>query len=95
MTYGTSLACPLWASIITLINGERSKAGQPPVGFINPALYAHPEAFTDITLGTNPGCGTQGFPASPGRDPSTGLGTPVYPKLLEVFMNAGYGHYSS
>lgn len=32
-------------------------------------LYAHPEVFTDITKGSNPGCGTLGFPAAKGWDP--------------------------
>lgn len=36
--------------------------------------YQHPEAFTDITIGSNPGCGSPGFPAAPGWDPVTGLG---------------------
>ena len=83
--YGTSLATPIWASIVTLINEERTNFGKPPVGFINPTLYAHPEVFHDITIGTNTGCGTQGFPASPGWDPSTGLGTPDFPALLKLF----------
>jgi hypothetical protein len=37
-------------------------------------MYANPKMFNDITEGTNPGCGTKGFPAAPGWDPSTGLG---------------------
>lgn len=37
--YGTSLASPIFASIITLINEERTAAGKGPVGFINPVLY--------------------------------------------------------
>ena len=38
--YGTSLAAPLFASVITLINEERTAVGKGPVGFINPVLYA-------------------------------------------------------
>jgi len=37
--YGTSLAAPLWASVITLINEERTAVGKGPVGFINRVLY--------------------------------------------------------
>ena len=37
--YGTSLAAPIWASILTLINEQRTAAGKGPVGFINPTLY--------------------------------------------------------
>ena len=95
LTFGTSLATPIWASIITLINEERTKVGKGAVGFVNPVLYAHPEAFHDITRGTNPGCGTQGFPASPGWDPSSGLGTPNYPKLLSIFKALGGSSYYS
>ncbi|KAL3455892.1 peptidase S8/S53 domain-containing protein [Aspergillus heterothallicus] len=84
---GTSASAPLFAAILTRINEERLAAGKPTVGFVNPVLYAHPEAFRDITEGNNPGCGTEGFPATEGWDPVTGLGTPIYPKLLDVFMN--------
>ena len=83
---GTSASAPIFASIINLINEERIAAGKGPVGFINPTLYANPNAMNDITNGTNPGCGTDGFKAVKGWDPVTGLGTPNYPKLLDVFM---------
>lgn len=82
---GTSLAAPVWASILTLINEVRLAAGKATVGFVNPTLYAHPEVFNDVTSGSNPGCGTEGFPAAEGWDPVTGLGTPHYPKLLALF----------
>jgi len=39
-----------------------------------------------ITTGDNPGCGTNGFNAVSGWDPVTGLGTPIFPKLLDVFL---------
>lgn len=83
---GTSASAPAFASILTLINEERLAVGLPTVGFVNPILYAHPEVFHDITVGNNSGCGTPGFYAAPGWDPVTGLGTPVYPKLLDLFM---------
>ena len=47
-------------------------------------LYSHPEVFTDIVKGSNPGCGTQGFPATKGWDPVTGLGAPNFPALLAL-----------
>lgn len=37
--FGTSLASPIFGSVITLINEERTVAGKGPIGFINPALY--------------------------------------------------------
>jgi hypothetical protein len=40
-----------------------------------------------VTNGTNHGCsGEVAFSAVKGWDPVTGLGTPNYPKLLEVFL---------
>jgi len=53
---------------------------------MNPTLYAHPWAMNDIVNGTNPGCGTQGFPASEGWDPSSGLGTPSFERLRGFFL---------
>lgn len=85
--FGTSLSSPTWGSIVTLINNQRLKAGKSSVGFINPTLYSNVDALMDVTSGTNPGCGTVGFSAVPGWDPVTGLGTPIYPKLLKVFMD--------
>lgn len=66
---GTSASSPLFAAILTRINEERLKAKKKPVGFVNPTLYAHPEVLHDITVGSNPGCGTNGFSASKGWDP--------------------------
>jgi tripeptidyl-peptidase I len=85
--FGTSLAAPLWAAVITLINQERQLRGKGPVGFINPVLYSHPETLTDIKNGSNPNCGSSGFSAVEGWDPVTGLGTPSYPKLLQLYLS--------
>jgi tripeptidyl-peptidase-1 len=84
---GTSASSPIFASIITRIVEERIKRGKGPLGFINPVLYDHPYVLNDITNGTNPGCGTEGFAASKGWDPVTGLGTPNYPKMLDLFLS--------
>lgn len=84
--FGTSLASPIFGSVITLINEERTLAGKGPIGFINPALYENPSVLNDITNGSNPNCGTVGFQTTKGWDPVTGLGTPNYPRMLEYFM---------
>ncbi|PKK52803.1 hypothetical protein CI102_2713 [Trichoderma harzianum] len=84
---GTSASAPVFAGLITRINSFRLNAGKKPVGFINPMLYQHPEAFNDITTGHSSGCSTDGFSAVEGWDPITGMGTPNYPKLKEVFLN--------
>ncbi|KAI0367269.1 family S53 protease [Pilatotrama ljubarskyi] len=80
---GTSCSTPITASIIALLNDQLAIAGKPPLGFLNPFLYslAGSAAFTDVTSGSNPGCGTNGFPAGPGWDPVTGLGTPNFAAL--------------
>ena len=83
---GTSASAPIFASVINLINEQRLAAGKSVVGFLNPTLYQNPEAFTDITTGNNAGCGTDGFSAVKGWDPVTGLGTPIFDKLLAAFM---------
>ncbi|KAI5305495.1 RNA polymerase II subunit A C-terminal domain phosphatase [Ascosphaera pollenicola] len=83
---GTSASAPFFASMLSLINEERIAANKSTIGFINPILYANPDIFNDITIGKNQGCGTEGFSAVEGWDPVTGLGTPDYKRLLEVFM---------
>lgn len=84
---GTSASTPLVAGIITLLNEARAQVGKKPIGFLNAIFYAHPEMFNDVTVGSNPGCGTDGFKTAPGWDPVTGLGTPNYPKMKEVFLS--------
>ncbi|KAI0471592.1 peptidase S8/S53 domain-containing protein [Xylariaceae sp. FL0804] len=84
---GTSASSPIFAALVNRINEERLAAGKAPVGFVNPTLYANPDVLNDIVTGTNPGCDTDGFSCAVGWDPVTGLGTPNYPKMLELFMS--------
>ncbi|MGC2160677.1 MAG: S53 family peptidase [Silvibacterium sp.] len=65
---GTSAVAPLWAGLIALVNQQRGSSA----GFVNPALYAAPSAFHDITSGNN-----GAFSAGPGWDACTGLGSPI------------------
>ncbi|KAI8980197.1 subtilisin-like protein [Trametes punicea] len=85
---GTAVSVAIFAAMVTAINDARLVFGKSPVGWINPAIYSlwFEGVFNDVTNGTNPGCGTDGFPALPGWDPVTGLGTPNFPKLLERFL---------
>ncbi|KAI0029000.1 family S53 protease [Vararia minispora EC-137] len=83
--YGTSCSGPIVASMVALLNDELVARGRPTLGFLNPLLYSiGADAFNDITEGSNPGCGTDGFPAMEGWDPITGLGTPNYPALRKA-----------
>ncbi|KAH9164918.1 subtilisin-like protein [Lactarius sanguifluus] len=80
---GTSVAAPVVAGIISLLNDWLVLTGQPPLGFLNPWLYGRGlRGLNDITEGSNPGCGTDGFTAIVGWDPVTGLGTPNFRKML-------------
>lgn len=59
---GTSASSPTFAGIVALLNDARLHAGLPPLGFLNPLLYRRSvEALNDVTVGNNPGCGTNGF----------------------------------
>jgi tripeptidyl-peptidase-1 len=69
-----------------MINAQRIYAKKSPVGFLNPTLYANPQVLNDITVGNNQGCGTKGFESVQGWDPVTGLGTPNFPAMLDLFM---------
>ncbi|KAG9120917.1 hypothetical protein FRC07_003344 [Ceratobasidium sp. 392] len=80
---GTSAATPTFAGVISLLNDYRLSKGKKPLGFLNPWLYANADMLNDITLGSNTGCGTQGFNATVGWDPVTGLGTPDFEKMKE------------
>ena len=74
---GTSLATPVWAALTSLIDQYLRSQGDAPVGFANPRLYqlasgsAPFPAIRDVTAGTN-----DFYPAGPGYDMVTGLGTP-------------------
>jgi subtilase family serine protease len=91
---GTSASAPLWASIIAI--GDEM-AGHP-LGFINPTLYRlattskYTQDFHDITVGNNSvadnGLNVQGYSATTGWDPITGLGSPDAEKLLPDLIAA-------
>ncbi|CAE6432120.1 unnamed protein product [Rhizoctonia solani] len=82
---GTSASAPAFAGVIALLNDYRLSQGKSPLGFLNPWLYSSAaSALNDITSGSNPGCGTNGFTARAGWDPVTGLGTPDFVKLQAV-----------
>ena len=59
-----------FAGVISLLNDFRLSQGKSPLGFLNPLIYSTgATGFNDITSGSNPGCGTNGFTAGAGWDP--------------------------
>jgi subtilase family serine protease len=74
---GTSFAAPMWAAFVALVNQQRAERGSPPIGFINPNIYAtnvtsrYAIGFHDIQRGK---AGTTA--AVKGYDLVTGWGTP-------------------
>lgn len=79
---GTSDSAPLWAALFALADDQPGCA-QTDVGFANPLLYelaaqSQSTYFHDVTTGNNDFAGNSGalFPAGPGYDMATGLGSP-------------------
>ncbi|KAJ5040232.1 uncharacterized protein L3040_005893 [Drepanopeziza brunnea f. sp. 'multigermtubi'] len=87
LSFGTSASCPTFAAMLNNINEQRINVKKSPVGFVNPVLYANPGVLNDVTNGGNQGCGTKGFDSVPGWDPVTGLGTPNFPAMMDLFMS--------
>jgi len=85
---GTSASTPVVASMIALLNQVRANVGGPRLGFINPWLYwaqaNFPEAFTDVTTGSNSAWLASGYPATSGWDACTGLGTLRFDGLRNI-----------
>lgn len=83
---GTSYSTPLWAAFTALINQQGQIDGDPPIGFLNPALYGiantaeYGGAFNDIADHSN----NNGYFAVPGYDLATGLGTPRWGLLYDL-----------
>lgn len=70
---GTSLGAPTWAGLTAAaLSGAGRTTG---LGDVHATLYAHPEAFRDVTAGSN------GYPATEGYDLATGLGVPDWSVL--------------
>jgi uncharacterized repeat protein (TIGR01451 family) len=73
---GTSCAAPLWAAFTACVNQARAAAGNAPLGFANPILYAigngmsYTTDFHDVTTGNN-----LFYNAGAGYDNATGWGS--------------------
>jgi hypothetical protein len=88
---GTRAAAPLWAGFIALANQQAAAGGKPPVGFINPAIYAigqggnYSACFHDIITGNNTNAQSHNlYQAVSGYDLCTGWGTPIGAVLINA-----------
>ncbi|HVS71512.1 MAG TPA: proprotein convertase P-domain-containing protein [Phycisphaerae bacterium] len=85
---GTSLATPMWAGIISIVNQGRAQAG---IGSLDgptqtvPMIYSLPSTdFHDITSGSN-----GAFSAKTGYDLVTGRGSPIANLLIPDMVGVG------
>jgi subtilase family serine protease len=85
---GTSFAAPMWAGYLALANQLAVANGNPPLGFINPALYtlglgsSYNNVFHDISSGSN------GYPATIGYDLASGWGSPNGSGLINALAGS-------
>ena len=96
---GTSLAAPLWAGFMALVNQQTAANGQPPVGFVNPVLYAigkstnYQSCFNDITTGSNTNSSSPAkYHAVAGYDLCTGWGTMIGSSLMQALLSPPTDH---
>jgi tripeptidyl-peptidase-1 len=97
--FGTSASAPVFAAMVTQWNDILLSQGRPPLGFLNPWLYAmaeqYPEAFTDVTVGVNKcttagrNCCAHGFPAARGWDAVSGHGSPRF-DIISALLRGTY-----
>jgi kumamolisin len=71
---GTSAVAPLYAGLFAAVGRK--------LGLVTPKLWQNPQAFTDITKGSN-----GAFRAGAGPDPCTGLGVPDGAALAALFAS--------
>jgi uncharacterized repeat protein (TIGR01451 family) len=88
---GTSVAAPLWAAYMALVNQQAASLGQPTIGFINPTVYAigngpgYSTNFHDITVGNNTNAASPSqFFAATNYDLCTGWGSPIGKNLINT-----------
>ncbi len=93
-TGGTSYSSPLWASFMALVNQQAALNNQPPVGFLNPIIYAigqnatqYANDFHDMIGGNNDCCGQMVYyNAVAGYDLVSGWGSPNGANLIKDLL---------
>lgn len=91
---GTSVAAPLWAGFMALVNQQAATAGRAAIGFANPSIYAlgkgtnYASCFHDTTVGNNfSSVSPTNYPATTGYDLCTGWGTPTGTNLINALVS--------
>lgn len=97
MWWGTSIAAALWAGFTALANEQAALRAEPPLGFLNPALYAigkgpnYSSCFHDIVNGNNTNSSSSNlYFAVPGYDLCTGWGSPNGANLISMLTQTPY-----
>lgn len=94
---GTSASAPVVAAMLARINAEITAFNRTVIGWPHPFLYRLPDScFHDVVVGDNrcgdttQSCCASGFPAAPGWDPVTGLGSLNYPCVLSYAKTSSF-----
>jgi kumamolisin len=83
---GTSAVAPLYAGLTARLNQARRRAKLPPIGFINPLIYAARKVCRNVLRKNNDYTGKLGVhKAGPGWNACAGLGSVVGEKWTEMF----------
>jgi hypothetical protein len=97
-TGGTSASTPLWAAFLALANQQAAANQKPPIGFLNPTIYALAQSsrysldLHDITVGnTTNAASPNEYYAVPGFDLTTGWGSPTGQNLMNDLAGSGSG----
>ena len=90
---GTSASAPVVAGMISLLNSQLLSQGRPKLGWMHPLLYQNADRFvSDVVQGDNKcsadpaRCSLQGFYATRGWDPVTGLGVLDFDRLQKFLI---------
>ena len=82
---GTSVAAPLFAGVVA----DAAQAAGHPLGVLGPALYrmhGAADGIADVTAGNDSMPGMPGYPATPGYDLPTGIGTVSSTRLFSMAL---------
>jgi len=84
---GTSAVAPLYGGLTALLNQARGRARLPPLGFINPLIYAARNVCRNVVRKDNDYSGKLGVhKAGPGWNACAGFGSVIGKRWAEMFL---------